>query len=1629
MGYLEAIRKLYDSGKGFIEILESARVSADGLDFDADSISAILDIARRGTIADREVLQRAAIPRWFDRQIYREALATGKSAPLFTKFVARSEVVAASESGRFCITDTARDQLLETWGQEERKRFAASLVTYFRARKDTVNAFVCLLFADPAAAKKEFLRRYRYYDRAFDYVALDDLLCVVRDRQKHIARTLVQSLNEREQYYQSRTIYADDWVKSEEFLERPTLLEEFQKFFQSPKAFLMHLHAPGGAGKTAFLRWLVSRYAIVERGSGAARIPVAKVDIDQVDVTAARRWPWLLLAPVIRQLNLQINGAPLEGLLSLMQPLEALVRRGHREAPSQTGLFATAESVSVTLGSTIYGDMAEQLGKAKCLVIFDTVEELMLHLPVQFVALVSGLGEVRKRCPGLRVLISGRYPADEVKQCSEFVESLPEGQFRAILVEPFSAPESRKYLTKIRGLKDPKLVRKIVLHSTVNKVKRGSEPECSPFKLSLFAELALTPPGLNDSDFRRPELSYLLRRIIDRIPENELALRWTLRYAVIPRQLTEEFFDHVLKQHLEREIAAKTRKADDTGKGLPAGQPNPWKYVEGGQVQRAELWTALRKYAGPRSWVKFVEDIPQLQPEVVQPMRWLLRQNVSMFHQLHTSAVEYFESLAAAPGAEWAHWMVEVIYHRFQRDGVKASAYWTELLEKQPQAFALEARHQLCELLVSGDFVDDRYNPLPDPDTGAELVDAPILARARLELASIFAQRARNAASDQERSRFLEEAVRHFDLLKRLERQLGKKISDGGRRAHIEASIAIHLGHEKKGLAIAERYVAGQPRSAYAVPLLVLQAETGGQNPEMVSSLFERAAALAASQPAPLLSVGEILRRQAVIWIHAGDLRRAVEIAEGIKRRPDRSEELTGSIYETLFDIASDSGDNARLETLYRECPSHPRSFGANACLQIARGSAEYWLSENHPSPSLSSDELVEHTVWRARALGELCRTREAFREIDSVAAELRDSRSDLIELLNLEKAQLALDVLGDRRGARSLLKVRDVRADNRLRHRVLTLRASENPYNARATWQEICGKLLPGVSALERANAWAHWIGYGEPINTDRQEFLHACGKIQPAVARHAVLRAFLYAPVGSKRDRPVMGDFPAPQDGPDLLQHSLELASYYVVSSAFSAAQELLSGLPVESLLTNLVLVFRFLRVARRSRCPLDDHLVTIFQREILEAQDRQPQLAALATLELANWQVRCDRRKDGAKSLTAARQLMAKAGGRFEGRYLPLTRGLISDLENAKAPVSKATVLARGSSPARPAVEAPPGIPMLLPERFLLERRGPRIVTRSVENPNSPAHDWNHQAKILAKKSNLSLYVSEDLAGELLESEFGERRPTLLRREIADLELNAAQQSTVAGWFQEALMGAGYPVQPTRQWKRDDLRALTTAAADLKIPNADWAQWEPKLRLCTARKTSPAVLMFRESYASERSRKRGYAVHGLDIVKELKLPNCLFWRPEYGALSEVDRQFNLFWLIGSLQSTSSGLMLIIHEGSQTFAFTPHQLSETFASKAMRVPPMVFLDIPDDPQRAQQAALRNQFAHSLYSLGRVRSVLGAGLVQRDMKRYVAALRKCIETHACEGTMAEALAPCSTVPVLYSADPTVPVL
>src|SRR5262249_33689315 len=148
-----------------------------------------------------------------------------------------------------------------------------------------------------------------------------------------------------------------------------------------------------------------------------------------------------------------------------------------------------------------------------------------------------------------------------------------------------------------------------------------------------FADLLGKADTFNREDLRRfprLEINYLIERIIERIPDDQQPLRWALRYAVIPHDLTKDFLVKVLRPHLEAEISRSRHKPlDHPQEKLPEGsefikESRPWKEYTGA-IDYDKLWDDLLRYQSPSGWITAERGIPKLQPDIVVPMRQLLQ--------------------------------------------------------------------------------------------------------------------------------------------------------------------------------------------------------------------------------------------------------------------------------------------------------------------------------------------------------------------------------------------------------------------------------------------------------------------------------------------------------------------------------------------------------------------------------------------------------------------------------------------------------------------------------------------------------------------------------------------------------------------------------------------------------------------------------------------------------------------------------------------------------------------------------------------------------------------------------------------------------------------------------------------
>jgi hypothetical protein len=288
------------------------------------------------TAADQELNARSAAAGMFDQRLYDEVLTRdieGTPSQSFEEFTQSTSVqpVVGSDS-LFRLREPQRSQSLKAWSDDRLKSFSRELVRFFERTGDDLAALDHLIVAEPERARKRFLKLYKEADNRFDLARCDSLLRVLRGRIESLGAKLTQSLNDREQYYRGRTLFADSYFRTVAFYRRDAITTEFETFLGDRNTWIFQLYAGGGFGKTMYLHWLAARYCVVEvhrnvKGLARRRIPVARLDFDFIHLRAASRWPWLLFLPIARQLNQQVANPPFRTLIRDLEEFDVMLRR------------------------------------------------------------------------------------------------------------------------------------------------------------------------------------------------------------------------------------------------------------------------------------------------------------------------------------------------------------------------------------------------------------------------------------------------------------------------------------------------------------------------------------------------------------------------------------------------------------------------------------------------------------------------------------------------------------------------------------------------------------------------------------------------------------------------------------------------------------------------------------------------------------------------------------------------------------------------------------------------------------------------------------------------------------------------------------------------------------------------------------------------------------------------------------------------------------------------------------------------------------------------------------------------------------------------------------------------------
>jgi hypothetical protein len=677
------------------------------------------------------LMRRASVVRVFDQAMFDSVIRADHDASFedFIRTFGVERIQPSSETYR--VADPVAADCLDLWikegrGRQELIQFTSEVHNHLLSRhpKKSLELLRFQIPGDPTGGLAEFNRLFDQADKAFDLATCHALVQTLRELDNFTAglrsvplKLLSPELRSRcDQlipYVAARGRFIEEYGKSAKYLQRDGLFAEADKFLESNGCGMFPVYGAGGCGKTMFLRWLVARHCVPK----PKFIPVAKVDFDDINIAKLEKFPWLILVQLAEQLNWQIAGAPLTEYLDRHAEYLPVLLPTSRlpEGIRVDGLEGELER-SKPLGEQAIQDFAHKLmSQGVVALMLDTLEEAELHFPGALRAVLRMFKEIWRiagKRGQVKLILSGRYDL-------KWRKFLEEEDPAPIKVGPFSEEESLPYLKEIRHIK-PRLIPAIIAKAQGN-----------PFILSLIADLVEQKDikDVNGVEELKPEFAYLIRRVIDRIPDSQRAVRWVIRYGVVPQQLTKDFIKNVMEKHLRRELEQNSTKHKDKVSSYDAS------FLRGDIVDVEALWAALCSYADSSGWLRGTKDVLRFQPEVVQPMRALLKKE-EIYPELHRDAAKWFEDQARGEqdAHAWARFMAEAFYHRLQVGDLDLQEWWERQLSEQRAQGT--ARHVMLEVVTK--FLPTRAE-VPKTPKRSPLLSFDFLGKAHLELAKMSA--------------------------------------------------------------------------------------------------------------------------------------------------------------------------------------------------------------------------------------------------------------------------------------------------------------------------------------------------------------------------------------------------------------------------------------------------------------------------------------------------------------------------------------------------------------------------------------------------------------------------------------------------------------------------------------------------------------------------------------------------------------------------------------------------------------------------------------------------------------------------------------------------------------------------
>lgn len=392
------------------------------------------------------------------------------------------------------------------------------------------------------------------------------------------------------------------------------------------------LHGPGGVGKSA----LVGRF-LYEHSEAPPelRFPFAYLPFDNPLLKPSE--PYTLLVEAAEQLARQYpeQGGAHERFrkkIEIYRTARASLSGRASGAGTRGAKLDEVDRLAHSLFKD-FGDLLKELAGTgdkgrPVLLVLDTFEEVQYRPPQELVGLSRMLGTLQSRFPSLRIVASGRAPAEDLVLHGRPPSPMP--------LDPLDSAAARELLT-LQGVDDPKLADSIVRQLGGN-----------PLTLKLAARAVASHPELAGKE----GLEGITTRRLGVFPVSQ---------ELIQGQLYRRVLDHIRNDAV--------RKLAHPGMVLRRVTPEVIREVLSGpcgvQVRNEKRAQRLFRALQQEHSLVLLEDVNTLQyrPEIRQPMlRLLEREKPAQVREIHHAAVDFWQ-LRDGVAAR-----AEELYHRLALD-------------------------------------------------------------------------------------------------------------------------------------------------------------------------------------------------------------------------------------------------------------------------------------------------------------------------------------------------------------------------------------------------------------------------------------------------------------------------------------------------------------------------------------------------------------------------------------------------------------------------------------------------------------------------------------------------------------------------------------------------------------------------------------------------------------------------------------------------------------------------------------------------------------------------------------------------------------------------------------------------